>query len=78
MASDPRDLGGAIGSAVGRIAREATQQPPRKRRGLARRTGRALSGMRGVAAGAALVTVAPLVAQGVRRGVREAARWRAS
>lgn len=77
MASEAKDLGSAIGSALGRFAREISQPPPRKRR-LMGRTGRALSGMRGVATGAALVTVVPLAAQGVKRGIRKAVQWRAS
>jgi uncharacterized membrane protein len=74
MATDPKDLGDTIGSALGRIAREAThavsQNGHRKRFGSS--NDNMLSGMRGVVAGAALATAAPLAAKGAEKVVKNA------
>jgi uncharacterized membrane protein len=76
MAADVRDLGDTIGSALGRIAREATQSVSSDgSRGLLR-TSRgsdgALSGMKGVAAGAALAAAAPFAAKRAGRAAKGA------
>jgi uncharacterized membrane protein len=80
MATDVRDLGDTIGTALGQIAREATHAVSRNghKKGLVDRlrggqSDGALSGMRGIAAGAALAAAAPLAARGAERMVRRAA-----
>jgi uncharacterized membrane protein len=74
-----RDVGEAIGNALGALAREATESVSNQGRNGALRNGGGplseidLSGMRGVAAGAALATAAPLAAKGASKIVKSAA-----
>jgi uncharacterized membrane protein len=73
MAADVRDLGDTIGSALGRIAREATQSVSGNGHGkglLSRDGGSPLAGKRGVIAGTALVAAAPLAAKGAEKLAR--------
>jgi uncharacterized membrane protein len=79
MATDVSDLGDTIGSALGRIAREATQTVSRDGhgRGLGGAADGALSGMRGIAAGAVLAAAAPLAARGAGKAVKNAVAKRA-
>ncbi len=72
MSRDLSDLGDTVGSALGQVARGATQAVSQDGRGRAsRRSGRgALSGMRGVVAGAALAAAAPLAAKETGKAVR--------
>jgi len=71
MATDFSDLGETIGDAFGRVAREAMHTASRNGQGPRTRTMEgALSGTRGVAAGAALAAAAPYVAKGAVRVVR--------
>lgn len=87
MAKDVNDLGDVIGSAVGKIAREAAHSITQDGHGSGLRGRRdsalsnvlgggssngALSGMRGVAAGAALAAAAPLAAKGAGKVVKRA------
>jgi uncharacterized membrane protein len=76
MATDVKDIGDTIGSALGRIAREAThavsQDGHRGGLGVGGRGDGALSGMRGVVAGAALAAAAPLAARGAGHAVKKA------
>jgi uncharacterized membrane protein len=68
------DLTDTIGSALGRIARDATETVSGNGSGgaLSRNGGGALSGMRGVIAGAAVATAAPLAAKGAGRVMKGA------
>jgi uncharacterized membrane protein len=73
MAKDMSDLGDAIGTAVGKVAREAAHSVSSngKGKGLSGRgPNGALSGMKGVAAGAGLAAVAPLAAKGAGKLVK--------
>ncbi|HSI79417.1 MAG TPA: SRPBCC family protein [Solirubrobacterales bacterium] len=71
MARDVKDVSDLIGSTIGRIAREAAESVPQN--GIGSRNGNgALSGVRGVAAGAALVAAAPFVAKGATKAVKSA------
>jgi uncharacterized membrane protein len=65
MSRDLSDFGDAIGSALGKVARSATDAASQNGRGaIAARSGDgALSGMRGVVAGAALAAAVPLAAK---------------
>jgi uncharacterized membrane protein len=78
MAKDMTDIGQTIGSAFGTIVREAAQSVSSN--GHQRLPGRgsngALSGMRGVAAGAGLAAAAPLAAKGASKLVKGAAMKR--
>jgi uncharacterized membrane protein len=81
MAKDrTADVGDAIGSALGKIAREAAHSVSGNgRNGLTgKSTNGALSGMRGVAAGAGLAAAAPLVAKGAGKLVKGGAKRLAS
>jgi uncharacterized membrane protein len=83
MAKDVTDVGDVIGSAVGKIAREAAHSVSGNgRNGLTgKSTNGALSGMRGVAAGAgvaAAAAAAPLVAKGAGKLVKGAGKRVAS
>ena len=72
MATDVSDLGDMIGSTLGRLAREATQTVSTNGHGSSFGRGKsqgALSGKRGVVAGLALATAAPLAAKGARTAV---------
>jgi hypothetical protein len=70
MATDVKDIGDTIGSALTWVAREAThavsQNGHGKGLGLGARGDGALSGMRGVVAGAAVAAAAPPRAPGTR------------
>jgi uncharacterized membrane protein len=74
MAKDVTDVGDVIGGALGKIAREAAHSVSGNgRNGLTgKSTNGALSGMRGVAAGAGLAAAAPLVAKGAGKLVKGA------
>ena len=81
MATNTRDLGDTIGTALGQVAREATHALSRNghKKGVVARlrsdggsSDGALSGARGIAAGAALAAAAPLAAKGAERVVRRA------
>jgi uncharacterized membrane protein len=76
MASGVSDLGDTIGSALGRIAREATHAVSQNGRGRSLGGGGhdgVLSGMRGVAAGAAVAAAAPFAARRAQQAVKRAA-----
>jgi len=79
MARDVKDVGDLIGNTIGTIAREAVQSVS-SRNGTGATGGRngALSGSRGVVAGAALATAAPLAAKGAGRLVKGAVTKRLS
>src|SRR5437870_4078302 len=62
-----KDLGDAIGTALGQVAREAVQTISSNTRG---RSNGALSGTKGIAAGAGLAALAPLAAKGAGKLVR--------
>jgi uncharacterized membrane protein len=75
MAADVKDVGETIGNALGRIAREAAQSVSSNGHGPSlSRNGGALSGIRGVAAGAALAAATPLAAKGAGKIVRGVAK----
>jgi uncharacterized membrane protein len=77
MAKDVKDVGGVIGNAIGRVAREAAESVSNDgRSGPLRNGSGALTGMRGVAAGAALATAAPLAARGAGKLVKSSAMKR--
>jgi uncharacterized membrane protein len=73
MATELKDLGQTIGEALGKVARESVETISSNGRGSRLRDGDgALSGPRGVAAGAALAAAAPFVAKGAGKVVRGA------
>jgi uncharacterized membrane protein len=74
MARDLGDLGDTIGSALGKVARSAADATSQNGRGgsSARSGDGALSGMRGVVAGAALAVAAPLAAKEAGKALRHA------
>jgi uncharacterized membrane protein len=76
MARDLTDVGQTIGSAFGTIVREAAQSVSSDgHKGLSGRgSNGALSGMRGVAAGAGLAAAAPLAAKGASKLVKGAGK----
>jgi uncharacterized membrane protein len=80
MAKDVTDVGDVIGGAIGKIAREAAHSVSGNgRNGLVgKNTNGALSGMRGVAAGAGLAVAAPLAAKGAGKLVKGAGKRVAS
>jgi uncharacterized membrane protein len=80
MAKDVTDVGDVIGGALGKIAREAAHSVSGNgRNGLTgKSTNGALSGMRGVAAGAGLAAAAPLAAKGASKLVKGAGKRVAS
>jgi uncharacterized membrane protein len=69
------DIGDAIGTAIGKVARETAQTVAANAK---KGSNGPLSGMRGVAAGAGLVALAPIVTKGagrlVKRGIRSGAQ----
>jgi uncharacterized membrane protein len=71
MATDFKNLGETIGDAVGNVAREAVKSVSSNGRGPQKGDG-ALSGARGVAAGAALAAATPLIAKGAGKVVKGA------
>jgi uncharacterized membrane protein len=75
MAKDVMDVGDAIGSALGKLAREAAQSVSSNgQSGLSRGgSNGALSGMRGVLAGAGIAVAAPLAAKGAGKLVKSVA-----
>jgi uncharacterized membrane protein len=73
MATDFKDLGETIGDALGNVAREAVKSVSSNGHGPQLRKGDgALSGARGVAAGAALAAATPLIARGAGKVVKGA------
>jgi len=80
MAKDMADVGQTIGSALGTVVREAAQSVSSNgHKGLSLKgTNGALSGMRGVAAGAGLAVAAPLAAKGAGKLVKGAGKRVAS
>jgi uncharacterized membrane protein len=72
MATELRDLGETIGDALGKLARETVQGMSSNGHGPMRKGNGALSGPRGVAAGAALAAAAPFVAKGAGKVVKGA------
>jgi uncharacterized membrane protein len=79
MATEFKDVGETIGNALGKVAREAAQSVSSNGHGASLRRGNgALSGMRGVAAGAALAAAAPLAAKGAGKVVRGTVKKRLS
>jgi uncharacterized membrane protein len=72
MATDFTDLGETIGDALGRVARETVHTVSSNGGSSTRKAEGALSGPRGVAAGAALAAAAPFVAKGAGKVVRGA------
>jgi uncharacterized membrane protein len=74
MATDFKDLSETIGAAVGNVAREAVNSVSSNGHGPQLRKGNgALSGPRGVAAGAALAAATPFIARGAGKIVKGAA-----
>ncbi|MBS1870795.1 MAG: SRPBCC family protein [Actinobacteria bacterium] len=71
MSRDLSDFGDTIGSALGAVARRATEAASQNGRGRAAHDG-PLSGMRGVVAGAAVAAAAPIAAKGAGKAVRNA------
>jgi len=79
MATDFKDLGETIGDALGNVAREAVKTVSSNGHGpQLRKADGALSGARGVAAGAALAAVTPLIARGAGKVVKGAVTKRLS
>jgi uncharacterized membrane protein len=79
MAKDVKDVGDLVGNALGSIAREALHGVSSGNGiGLSNSRNGALSGSRGVLAGAALATAAPLAAKGAGKLVRGAVTKRLS
>jgi uncharacterized membrane protein len=73
MATDLKDLGETIGDALGKMARETVQTVSSNGHGpRIRGSDGALSGGRGVAAGAALAAATPLIARGAGKVIRGA------
>jgi uncharacterized membrane protein len=77
MATDFKNLGETIGDAVGNVAREAVKSVSINGSGPQKGDG-ALSGARGVAAGAALAAATPLIARGAGKVVKGAVTKRLS
>jgi len=74
MATDFKDLSETIGSALGNVARDAVSSVSSNgHRPQLRKANGALSGPRGVAAGAALAAATPLIARGAGKVVKGAA-----